>query len=90
MWMVLAMIAAAGGPGAADRADLETMFALMDRNGDGYVTANEAPRITQVRAAAVQAAAVRPGNSWIARYDRDGDGKVSEVEFVDGSLAETL
>ena len=48
MWILLAMAtAAAAGQGAPDRTDLQTMFQLMDRNGDGYITANEAPRVTQ-------------------------------------------
>ena len=89
MWIVLAaMVGATAGQGAPDRTDLQTMFQLMDRNGDGYITANEAPRITQVRTASLQSGASRPGAEWIEGYDRDGDGRVSQNEFVSGAEGE--
>ena len=89
MWILLALAtAAAGGQDAPDRNDLQTMFQLMDRNGDGYISANEAPRVTRVRAASAQTGAVRPGAEWIEGYDRDGDGRVSQAEFVSGAESE--
>ena len=67
MWILLALVtAAAGGQDAPDRTDLQTMFQMMDRNGDGYISANEAPRVTRVRAASVQTG-VRPSRR---RMDR--------------------
>ena len=89
MWTVLAMIAAAaGGQGAPDRGDLQNFFRAMDRNGDGYLTANEAPRVTAIRGEGVGNVRTQSGSSWVARYDRDGDGRISQAEYVSGSMAE--
>ena len=89
MWTDLAMIAAAaGGQGAPDRAELQQIFRLMDRNGDGYLTTNEVPRVTQVRGEGVGNVRVQSGSSWVSRYDRDGDNRISQSEYVNGSLAE--
>ena len=89
MWILVALAtAAAAGQNAPGRSDLQAMFQLMDRNGDGYITANEAPRVTRVRAAGVQTGAIRPGAGWIEGYDRDADGRVSQAEFVSGAEAE--
>ena len=60
----------------------------MDRNGDGYITVNEAPRVTRVRAASVQTGASHPSTGWIEGYDSDGDGRVSQAEFVSGAKGE--
>ena len=89
MWTVLAMIfAAAGGQGTPDPTDLHNMFRLMDRNGDGFITTDETPRVSSVSAAGAGNVTVRSGASWIARYDRDGDARVSRGEFVGGAQAE--
>ena len=89
MWIVLvALASAAAGQNAPDRTELQKMFGLMDRNGDGYISANEAPRVTRVRAASVQTGTGRPGAGWIEDYDRDGDGRVSQSEFVGGAEGE--
>ena len=89
MWTVLAMIAAAaGGQSAPDRAELQQIFRLIDRNGDGYLTTNEVPRVTQVRGEGAGNVRAQSGSSWVARYDRDGDNRISQSEFVNGSLAE--
>ena len=88
MWILVALAAAtAGGQSAPDRSDLQAMFEMMDRNGDGYITANEAPRVTRVRAASVQTGAARANSEWIAGHDLDGDGRVSQAEFVGGAEA---
>jgi Ca2+-binding EF-hand superfamily protein len=91
MWIVLAIAAAAaGGQGAGmpGHADLQRMFALMDRDRDGFVTANEQPRVTRTRAEGPNRVEIRPSRSWIASYDFDGDGRVSRREFVGRAAAE--
>ena len=89
IWTVLAMIAAAaGGQSAPDRAELQQIFRMMDVNGDGFLTANEVPRVTQVRGQGVGNVRVQSGSSWVARYDRNGDNRISQSEYVNGSLAE--
>ena len=87
MWTLLIGMAAAA-QGAPNAADLQNMFRLMDRNGDGYITANETPRLTSVRGQGAGNVTVRSGAAWIARYDRDGDARVSRGEFVGGAQAE--
>ena len=83
MWILLVLTtAAAVGQAAPERTELQSMFELMDRNGDGFITANEAPRVTRVRAASVQTGDSRPGPGWIEGHDSDGDGRVSQAEFV--------
>jgi Ca2+-binding EF-hand superfamily protein len=91
MWILFALAtAAAGGQNAPDRTGLLSMFQLMDRNGDGYITTNEAPRVTRVRAASVQTGASHPSTGWIEDYDRDGDGRVSQAEFVSSAEDEAV
>ena len=63
----------------------ESRFRRLDRDGDGFVTANEAPRVAVTRGAA---GAPSPGGAaWIRTYDRDGDGKVSAAEYAAGPRA---
>ena len=89
MWTILAiMAAAAAAQGAPNPADLQNMFRLMDRNGDGYITTEETPRLATVRGQGARNVTVRSGATWIARYDRDGDARVSRSEFVGGAQAE--
>ena len=89
MWTILAMtVAAAAAHGAPNAADLQNMFRLMDRNGDGYITADETPRLSSVRGAGAGNVTVRSGAAWIGRYDRDGDARVSRGEFVSGAQSE--
>ena len=91
MWIVLAFVAAAtGGQGAGvpGHADLQRMFALMDRDRDGFVAAHEQPRVTRARADGSNRVEIRPSRSWISRYDSDGDGRVSQREFVSRASAE--
>jgi hypothetical protein len=89
MWTFLAMTAAAAAQGSPGAGDLQTLFRLMDRNGDGFITSDETPRLSNVRGQGVGNVTVRSGATWIARYDRDGDARVSRGEFVGGAQAET-
>jgi Ca2+-binding EF-hand superfamily protein len=88
MLIVLAMAAAAAGQGAPSGADLQNMFRAMDRDGNGYVTANEQPRVTRISVDGPNRATIRPSRSWISSYDANGDGRVSQREFVSGATAE--
>ena len=91
MWTVLAIVAAAaGGQGAGTpgHADLQNMFALMDRDRNGFVTADEQPRVARIRAEGANRVEIRPSSSWISSYDSDGDGRVSRREFVGRAAAE--
>jgi Ca2+-binding EF-hand superfamily protein len=64
--------AAPGGPGSPEgRPGLETMFKRLDANGDGKVTLDEVPEPRRERF-----------KQLIARGDRDGDGALSEQEFI--------
>ncbi len=57
----------------------ERLFTRLDRNGDGYIDKDDTSarlvgrRKTQERLAEL-----------IARFDKDGDGRLSRTEFVDG------
>lgn len=54
-------------------------FKRLDRNGDGLVSLSEFPRLaksTRPKAQALKAV--------ISHADRDGDGRVTRAEFVDG------
>jgi len=95
MFVVLALAAAvAANGGAPDRSAagaqvqpaVQSNFSRMDRDGDGYITANEAPRVSRARQATTAAPApASPGaRTWIQTYDRDGDFKVSAPEYVAG------
>ena len=89
MWMVMGLLAAAGAhSGAPDRAELQQMFALMDRDGNGYVTSSEQPRVPRVTVNGPGRGEIRPGRTWISSYDSDGDGRVSRREFVSRAAAE--
>ncbi len=52
-------------------------FARLDRNRDGYVGPDDAPRMARRRAGGKLAQLERA-------LDADGDGRVSRAEFVDG------
>jgi Ca2+-binding EF-hand superfamily protein len=64
------------------------MFALMDRDGNGYVTSSEQPRVPRIAVNGPGRGEIRPGRSWISSYDSDGDGRVSRSEFVRRAAAE--
>lgn len=79
MIVFLALACLAGqAPGVA-----ESRFRRLDRNGDGFITANEAPRVAVTRGAAPSPG----GAAWIRAYDRNGDGRVSAVEYAAGPRA---
>ena len=66
-WLVLAA-ALALCPGWSRGAEGESLFERLDRNNDGYLTADE---LTADEAKT---------RNWIA-VDRDGDGRISRAEF---------
>jgi Ca2+-binding EF-hand superfamily protein len=66
-WLVLAA-ALALCPGWSWGAEGESLFERLDRNNDGYLTADE---LTADEAKT---------RNWIA-VDRDGDGRISRAEF---------
>lgn len=92
MWLILALAAisdaAAAGQSGEARAVLEARFQRIDRDGNGYVTGNEAPRVAMSRCQCSEAAA-SPSAGWIADFDEDGDERVSAGEFVSRSLRRT-
>ncbi|CAN5556062.1 EF-hand domain-containing protein [soil metagenome] len=87
--------AAARTPGAAlDKADANhdgditrdefkasraAQFARLDRNGDGVVSLSEFPRLAKSNRSKAQSL-----KAVITHADRDGDGRVTRAEFVDG------
>jgi Ca2+-binding EF-hand superfamily protein len=87
--------AASRAPGAAlDKADADhdgyvtrdefkasraAQFERLDRNGDGVVTLSEFPRLARSNRPKAQAL-----KTVITHGDRDGDGRVTQAEFVDG------
>ena len=66
-WLVLAA-ALALCPGWSWGAEAESLFERLDRNNDGYLSADE---LTADEAKT---------RNWIA-VDRDGDGRISRAEF---------
>ncbi len=92
MWAVLvvAAFAASSGPapespaGTQARAALESRFQLMDRDRNGFITPNEAPRLAVTRCDCVATPPARPAAvpAWIQSYDEDGDLRVSAREFL--------
>jgi hypothetical protein len=80
--MALRRIAA----GAQIQPAVQPSFSRMDRDGDGFITVNEAPRVSRARQVTTTApASPSPGaRTWIQTRDRDGDAKVSAPEYVVG------
>lgn len=66
--------------GVISRAEYTNVQAVrwmeIDRNGDGYLTLDDFPRIAEGRA--------RTQLAEIGYLDEDGDGRISESEFVNG------
>ncbi len=91
MWSIL-IAAAVGGAAVPEQADqgearaaIEARFQRIDRDRNGFITANEAPRIAS--AGASQPQAVPATAPWIETYDSDGDARISPAEFLARSLA---
>lgn len=62
-------------------AGLRARFAFVDSNGDGWVTADD----LSVALATVGLPATPAWTAKVlARYDRDGDGRVSAVDYITG------
>lgn len=54
-------------------------FARLDRNGDGFIDANDAPGRMRARHGSGDRL-----SQLLAQFDADGDGRVSRTEFVNG------
>jgi len=74
-------------PTSEARTAIEARFQRIDRDGNGYITANEAPRVALSRCQCASAPAATPASGWIGGFDSDGDARVSAAEFVARSLA---
>ncbi len=63
-------------PSVTSRVDfgssVDRRFRALDRNGDNYLTPDEMPAKARAR---------------LMSFDKDGDGKVSQIEFSEGQLA---
>lgn len=70
----------ADGDGALSAAEFRNVQAAqwpqVDRNGDGFLTLDDFPRLAAGRA--------KTQLAEIAYLDADGDGRISQSEFVDG------
>jgi len=91
MWSIL-IAAAVGGTAVPEQADagqaraaIEARFQRIDRDRNGFITPNEAPRVSS--SAAAQPEAVPAATSWIETYDSDGDARISPAEYLARSLA---
>ena len=90
MWLIVvaAMVSESNVPEpAADTAAQSALerFQRIDRDRNGYITANEAPRIASTRGSAADPAPTGP--SWIESYDQNKDSQVSSAEYLSRSLA---
>lgn len=61
------------------KASRAAQFARLDRNDDGVVSLSEFPRLAKSNRSRAQAL-----KAVISHADRDGDGRVTRAEFVDG------
>ncbi len=74
---------------------LQTLFANLDTNHDGIITAAEAQAPVAARFAAkdlnhdgyITADEVQLGAKYISIYDTDGDGQISQREYLAKALA---
>jgi Ca2+-binding EF-hand superfamily protein len=73
----------ANGDGVITREEFhaarERAFSRLDRNGDGCIDNDDAPSRPGARRAAKDRLA-----QLVAQFDKDGDGRISKAEFVDG------
>ena len=90
MWSIL-IAAAVGGADVPEQAEtgqaraaIEARFQRIDRDRNGFITPNEAPRVAS---GAAQPEAAPAATSWIETYDSDGDARISPAEYLARSLA---
>lgn len=63
---------------------LAQSFATMDKDKSGYLEANEAPRasVSMNNGPRKEVGAEQGGRMFLARFDSNGDGKVSKDEYI--------
>ena len=87
MWLIFIALIASEASAADEAAGIpvqaiDSRFQRMDRDRNGFITANEAPRVALARCECGSAPGAAPAApSWIASRDSDGDGRVSAAEF---------
>ena len=89
MWLIVvaAMVSETNIPEpAAEEAAQGALarFERIDRDRNGYITANEAPRVALVRGSG--SGPVPNARSWIETHDQDGDSQVSRAEYLSRTL----
>ncbi|MBI1187926.1 MAG: hypothetical protein GC206_11465 [Alphaproteobacteria bacterium] len=80
----------ANGDGAVTRAEAlalrEAMFDRVDANGDGYLTEAEQAAMREGRAGRRGGAGAERMEAARAEMDADGDGRLSQAEFMNGPM----
>ncbi|MQM23467.1 hypothetical protein Taro_056531, partial [Colocasia esculenta] len=66
---------------AASAEELEAAFAVFDRDGDGYVVAEELREVMWGRLGWEEGAALEDCRRMIGAYDEDGDGRIDLGDF---------
>lgn len=64
----------------ADGAQYKTTFDIVDGDKDGYITAVEFQRLVEMRGDEISPAQVA---LFVARFDSNGDGRISLDEFAE-------
>jgi Ca2+-binding EF-hand superfamily protein len=76
----------ANGDGQISEAEFkqarDTLFTRLDHNGDGYLTKDDTPRRLTLRSNGDSNGARM--TEALSRMDKDGDGRISRSEFVNG------